>query len=184
MRVVLGCAVLVAMAGMAGADELPTQTTEPTEPEAPPPPAEAPPKQPDSFDRPALRPLVRTKEIVVEVPGERTRNQKIVLGSVAALGVLFGGIAFKYHLDSRDAADAVSADVFTGRPWSPALQAEVDRAADARGVATIGYSIGGALLLGVAVAWIVTEPKATREVMRPHLSLANGGASVGGTWSW
>jgi hypothetical protein len=180
MRLALGFAIAAALAGVARADE-PVPPSEPPPPEQP---EKAPAPAEETFDKPALRPLVRAREIVVEVPGERSRTNKLVLGSMAVAGVLFSGIAVKYHLDSRDAADAVSAGVFTGRPWSPELQAEVDRAADARRNATLGYSIGGALLVAAVVTFIATEPKSSREVMRPHLSLSQHGATMGGTWSW
>jgi hypothetical protein len=135
-----------------------------------------------------LKAPVRTREIVVDVPGVRSRNNKIILASSTALGVLVGALGVYYHLDSRDAANAVTATTFTGRAWTPADDELVDQAERSRTRAAIAYSVGGALVTAAIVGFIFTEPKSEREVIRPHaqatLAPTQGGAMLGGVWRW
>ena len=174
------CAIVLVASSSAAADEPVPETTPEGQPET----TESGEIEDPGIDRPMLKPLVRTREIVVEVPGERSRNNKLVVGSVLLGGALVSGVGVLYHLRSRDAADAVSADEFTGRPWTDANEALVQRAADSRRNATIAYGVGGALLVGGLVVYIATAPSSTKEVLRPHLAFTKGGATVGGEWSW
>lgn len=188
----LACALALTLAPSAWADEpvpggVPTEEPEPLEP---PPPEEPEAPDPDTLpapaanDGPVLKHSFRRKEIVVNVPGERSRNNKLALAATLGVGVIAGAIGVYYHLDSKDAVDQVSASKFTGRIWTQERQDLVERAEGARGKAAIAYGIGGVFVIGAVVGFIVTEPKSHREVLRPHVALGPGGAVVGGAWSW
>ena len=130
------------------------------------------------------------KDIVIEIPGERSKENKILLASIAGSGVILGLLGAYWHLDSRSASDDVTADSFTGRAWTEEDQALFDRADRSRSRAIVAYSAGGVLLLGAAVLYMLTEPKSETAVIRPHgrgspsVSVTEGGAMLGGTWSF
>jgi hypothetical protein len=125
----------------------------------------------------------------IKSQGERTPKTKLVLASVAGAGALIGALGLYYNLDSRSAADQLSALVATNRPWTRADQETYDRAGSSGTKATVFYSIGGAALIGAIVLYIVTEPETTTTVIRPHrakpvVEPTPGGALLGGTWSF
>ncbi|MEO7091828.1 MAG: hypothetical protein ABI175_01175 [Polyangiales bacterium] len=130
------------------------------------------------------------KDIVIEIPGERTTGQKLLVGGLAGAGFLAGAIGAYFHYDSRQASDEVGSDKFTGHAWTADDQALVDQADRSRSRAIIGYSIGGALLVGAVIAFIVTDPPSETTVIRPHgrgsptVMPTPGGAMVGGAWSF
>ena len=131
----------------------------------------------------------RGKDIVIEVPGERTLTTRLVIGGLAGAGVVAGALGLYFHLDSRSAANAESADAMTGRAWTQEDVDQVDRASSSRTKAAVGYSIGGALLIGAVVALIATDPGSETAVIHPHTGVATivptaGGAVVGGVWSF
>lgn len=139
----------------------------------------------------ALAPRARAdKDIVIEVPGERSTENKLVLGGIAGAGFVVGAIGLYFHLDSRSASNDVSSDKFTGHAWTAEDDALVDRADRSRSRAIIGYSIGGALIAGAVVAYILTEPKSETAVIHPHghgtpsVTPTEGGALLGGLWSF
>jgi hypothetical protein len=177
------------LAGSAWADEPAPEldpSFEPSVPAAEPEPEPAAPaaESPTSYDRPVFQQRTRRKEIVVMVPGERSRTNKVVLGSMAVVGGIAGLIGAYYHLDSRSAALDVSATTPTGRAWTAERAALVQRADRSGDRAAVAYGIGGALIIAAAVAFIVTDPPTEREVLRPHVSLARGEAVFGGAWTW
>lgn len=129
------------------------------------------------------------REIVIETPGERTKENKLLLGGLAGAGSLIGGLGLYFHLDSRSAANEVSAKETTGKAWTADRQAFADQADRSGTRAIIAYSIGGALLISAAVALIVTEPPTERTVIRPRsasptIAPLEGGAVLGGVWSF
>jgi hypothetical protein len=128
----------------------------------------------------------RGKDIVVEVPGERSLTTKLAIGGVAAAAVLAGAIGLHYNLDARSAADEVSASLFTGKAWTTKQAALDARASRSSTRAGIGYGVGGALLIGAIVAFIVTDPKTEKSVIRtsPAITPLQGGALLGGAWSF
>jgi hypothetical protein len=95
-----------------------------------------------------------------------------------------GALGAYWNVESRDAADEVSAAKFTGRAWTAADVATVERGERAGDRATIAYTIGGALLAGTITAFLITAPKPTREVIRPHFAVGPGGGVIGGAWAW
>jgi hypothetical protein len=136
------------------------------------------------------------KDIVLEIPGERSPKTLAVVGGLVGGALIAGGIGLYYNLDSRSAADAVSAHEPNGRVWTVADQADVTRAHDSGTRAAIGYGIGGALLIGAAVTYILTEPRSEKRIIHPHgtgataptpvpsVVPASGGAVLGGQWSF
>jgi len=130
------------------------------------------------------------KDIVIEIPGERPLDNKILIGGLVGAGFLSGVIGAYFHLDSRSASSDVSSDRFTGHAWTSEEQDLVDRADRSKTRAIIGYSVGGALLVGAAIVWIATEPKSETAVIHPHgrgtptAQPTEGGAILGGMWSF
>ncbi|MBV8759294.1 MAG: hypothetical protein JO257_18550 [Deltaproteobacteria bacterium] len=135
-------------------------------------------------DSPALQTSMRHKDIVVTTPGERSPKNIAILASVAGAGAIVGGIGVYFNLDSRSAANEVSAHRPMSVPWTADRQATYDRAHDSAVKAGVFYGIGGALVLGAVVGLIVTVPKAETTVIHPHVAIGPEGASIGGSWSW
>lgn len=160
----------------------PTVTSEPV------PPGQTPPKRADP-DNPEFR--VRPKrDIVVTVPGDRDARNIALVAGIAGAGAVFSAIGVYYHLDSKSAADEVSTKHPTNLPWTADDQAAVDRAHGSGIKAGVFYGIGGAVLIGAIVTYIVTEPKSETTVIHPHYAAvpvvapAPGGAVLGGAWSF
>ena len=130
------------------------------------------------------------KDVVIEIPGERTTEQKVLVGGLAGAGFLVGALGAYFHNDSRQASNDVGSDTFTGHAWTAEDQALVDQADRSRTRAIVGYSVGGALLIGAIVAYIVTDPPSETAVIHPHgrgsamLAPTEGGAMAFGTWSF
>ena len=128
------------------------------------------------------------QDYTVEVQGDRSRSNVITIAGIAGAGVLFGGLGVYYNLDSRDAANAVSASKFINVPWTQDRQDTYDRAHDSKIKAEVFYGIGGACLIAAVVTLIVTEPKTETITIRPHaaptVAPAPGGAMLGGMWSF
>ncbi len=170
------------------ADEAPP----PTEPLVEPTPTREEPEDqpkppPDQYERPALKTPIRPREIVIDVPGLRNTQQKIVLGSLVVAAVISGSIGLYFHLDSRSAANDVSQSVFDGKTWTADRQARFEEGERSKTRAGVGYAIGGAFVIGAVVALIVTEPKSERAVIRPRhagVTPIPGGAIAGAGWSF
>jgi hypothetical protein len=138
------------------------------------------------------------EHISFQVDKSRTKKQKIVIASLAAGAVVFGGTGLLFHLDSRSAANEVGAvGLHTGMTYTPELDDTRSRAYSSRTFAIVGYSVGGAFVVATVVALIVTQPGSERytvgsdedESSPPVVSgltvvPAVGGAYVGGTWSF
>jgi hypothetical protein len=129
-------------------------------------------------------------QIVVEEPGERTTKNAVVIGGIAAVGVVLGAIGLAYNLDASSNANAVSQSGPSGMTWSTADQAHVDAASRDSIGAAVFYSIGGAFAIAAAVAFIVTDPPSKKVVMQtghrasvvPVVAPAPGGATAGAIW--
>jgi hypothetical protein len=129
----------------------------------------------------------KPREIVIEIPGERSTANVVALAGIAGAGAIAGAIGVYFNLDARSAQQDVSADRFLNRPWTQAQVDLVERADRSSTRAGICYGIGGALLLGAAIAFIVTDPKSETSVIRttratPTVVPAPGGAVLGGAW--
>lgn len=138
--------------------------------------ADAPPAPVDYFAAPAA-----STAVTVRRHGARTTRQRLAIaGLVAAAGVGVGVGAW-FHLDSRDAADAVSADTGPiGEAWTERWQATYDRAAASGDKAIVGYAVGGALLgAALVVAWR-TRPGDETTVLTPDAPRASVAPTPGG----
>lgn len=127
------------------------------------------------------------RNIEIVTRPERSLGNRLLLAGLVGGGAIAGGLGLYFHLESRDAANAVSADGATGRAWSAEDRAEVDRAADNRGRAAIAYSIGGGLVIAAIVTALLTEPEEETTVIVPRgpapmVMPAEGGAVLGGAW--
>lgn len=186
-RLGLACVLAIALPRAGFADEpAPAPAPEPTPaPEPDPAPTPAPPPAP-VVQEPA--PIVRTggRDVTIEVPGERSRNNKLIVGGIFAGGVLVSALGLYYHLDSRDAANEVSADRFNGKAWSDKQVDLVERADRSKTRATVSYVIGGGLLVGAIVAYIVTAPKSETAVIHTGVAVVptDDGGMVTRMWSF
>ena len=125
-------------------------------------------------------------DIVVEIPGERSTTNIIVLGGVTGAAAIAGIIGVYFHLDSRTISNDLSSSKATGKAWTPDDVKKESQASDDRTRAAVAYSIGGALLVGAAVAFIVTEPTSEHRIITPHTAVqpTQGGALVSHWWSF
>lgn len=187
MRAVLLACLIAVLPRFAAADEAPA----PAEPLVEPVPIsdtkEAPPPPRENFEKPSLKTPIRPREIVIEVPGIRPKQTKIVLGSLIAAGTVAGALGVYFHLQSRSAANDVSEAVFSGQTWTPARQARLEEGDSARTRAGVAYAVGGAFVIGAIVALIATEPKSEQAVIRPRhagVTPIPGGAIAGAGWSF
>jgi hypothetical protein len=211
MRIALAIAATISVPLSAAADEptavpgipgpgvnvpapAPAPTPAPAEPTTTTPGDTAPKADPayGDYNNPDVRdfPPPKGKDVVIVAYPERSKTNMIVLGGLAAGGVILGAVGLYYHLDSRSAADEVGAHSFSGEPWSAEKQAAYERAHTSSVAAGVFYGIGGGLLLATAIAYIVTEPKPETMVIHPHsdpkptalVAPIKGGAVVGGAW--
>lgn len=132
--------------------------------------------------------MVRQRDIYIEVPGERSRNNKLIIGGVAGFGVLVGALGLYWHLDSRDATNEVEATMTTGKAWTEHDVALVDRAERSKTRATVAYVIGGTALIGAIAAFIYTAPKSETSVIHTGgvtvVPTSDGGTMVTKLWSF
>ncbi|MGN6109850.1 MAG: hypothetical protein ACTHU0_32380 [Kofleriaceae bacterium] len=129
----------------------------------------------------------RPRDLTIDVPGERSTTNKIVLGALAGSAVVLGALGVYYNLDARDAADAISRDHFIGTTWGAAEVGLADRADRSSTRAKVYYGVGGAVLVGTVVAFLITAPKTDQVVIHttgalPTVNPVAGGAVVGSAW--
>lgn len=124
------------------------------------------------------------EDIVVTSTPDRSSKNVAILASIAGAAAVFGGLGLYYNLDSKSAADEVSAHRPMSVPWTADRQATYDRAHDSAVKAEVFYGVGGALLIGAVVGLIVTQPQTETTVIHPHLAVGPGGAVLGGSWSF
>jgi hypothetical protein len=122
------------------------------------------------------------------VPGERSRDNKLLVGGLAAGGLLVSALGVYWHLDARDASSAVESAEFTGKAWTAEQVGLVDRADRSRTRAIVAYSLGGAILIGTIVTYIITAPKSETTVIRTGVAVApvehGSGGMVTRMWSF
>ncbi len=133
-----------------------------------------------------------TKPLTYRVDGQRSPKNKLVLSGMAAGTLLFGGLGLYFHLESRDAANDVTA--FAGEPtnliYTPGLDQRRIDADTNKTRATVLYGLGGAALITTIVTYIVTSPpdelreyesSGDSRVATPYVVPVEGGAMMGGT---
>lgn len=112
-------------------------------------------------------------EITFQVEQSRTRKQRILVGGLFGGALAFGGIGLLFHLDSDEKSDSISAvGKFTGRTYDREVEDTRIDALRSRRLAITGYTFGGAMLIGTAVALFLTKPDS--EVV----TVGDGGESV------
>jgi hypothetical protein len=190
----LAFALLLASAPAYADGEPPT--TDPASapsPPAPPITTEAPltttTSAPGDTDASVYRPLPH-KDIVITVPGDRDSRNLGMLAAITGAGVLLSAAGVYYNLDAKTAADEVTVKHPTSLPWTADEQATLDRVHSSNIKAGIFYGLGGAALIGAIVTYIVTAPKSETTIIHPHyaatptIAPAQGGAVLGGAWSF
>lgn len=149
-----------------------------------------PEKAPSDPDHPSFAPRLtraNSRDIVIEIPGERSSKNLALLAGIGTAALATGVFGLYYNLDGKKAADKVNAGDFTGRVWTPEAQANYDRAERDRTRAIVLYSAAGALAVATAVVLIVTEPASTTTTIHPHVASAivpmpGGGAFATRAW--
>src|SRR5689334_20978863 len=100
----LACALLLVSApAFADGDGYPTPpATDPSSAPTQGTPAitETPPGASHDVDNPEFRVKPQRKDIVITVPGDRDRNNILMLSGITAAGALLSGIGVYYNLDS------------------------------------------------------------------------------------
>ena len=98
--------------------------------------------------------------LTYRVDGDRTRDQRLVLASLAGATLIAAGVGVIFHLRSRDATAEVEA--FSGEHtnliYTPYLDGRRDDAERQGTIASVSYSVAGAFLIGTVVTFIVTSP--------------------------
>jgi hypothetical protein len=215
MRALFACAAILVAARASADDQLPVgpvpgpapaPAPAPGEPQTDQPPPPAPKVDPAYGEKPDPKygqppgaaqestPYGRRagKDIYIKSYPDRSHKNMMGLAIAGGASVVFGGIGLYFHLDSRSKSNEVSAHKFTGEVWTSERQESYDAANRSAVVAGVFYGIGGAVLLGTAIAYMITEPKMETIVIHPHTSPkptalvapTNGGAMVGGSWSF
>ncbi len=135
-----------------------------------------------------------SEALTFQVDRERTTRQKVVIGSLFGGSVLFGGVGLLFHIDSKHKSDEVSTDAghHTGHIYTEELDDTRRAAIRSRNFAIASYALGGGLLVGTLVAYLLTDPG--QETIRVGTEAADGsgarllvaptdsGALVGGSW--
>ncbi len=136
----------------------------------------------------------RTDTISFNVDRKRNTQQRILIASLFGGTVVFGGVGLLFHIDSKNKADEVSTDSgrHTGRIYSEELDDTRSAAIRSRNFAIASYALGGGLLVGTFIAYLLTDPgQETIHVgtepdhdpgARLMVAPIEGGALVGGGW--
>jgi len=129
------------------------------------------------------------RKIEIVTRPERSLGNRLLLAGMAGGGALVGGLGVYFHLESREASNAVASDTATGKAWTADRQANMENAGDNRTRAAIAYGVGGGLVIAAIVAAVLTEPAAETTVIIPRgpaptIAPAEGGAVLGGRWSF
>jgi hypothetical protein len=99
------------------------------------------------------------KQLAFNEEGERSKDQKVVLFSLAGAAVVTGALGAYFARDSQKLSDEVSATQFhTGVAWSKAHQDTYDDALTSRKVALVTLGISASFVLGTIVTYVITEP--------------------------
>ena len=137
----------------------------------------------------------KSDTLTFHVDRERSTQQRILIASLFGGSVLFGGVGLLFHIDSKNKSDDVSTDAgrHTGRVYTEELDDTRRAALRSRNFAIGSYAVGGGLLIGTFIAYLLTDPG--QEVVhvgteadagaagaRVLLEPTDGGALVGGAW--
>lgn len=129
------------------------------------------------------------KQLAFNEEGERSKNEKVLLLSLAGAAVVTGGVGAYFARDSQTLSNEVSATQFhTGEAWSKSHQATYDDALSSRTLSLVSLGISATLVLGTIAAYVITQPDETvgyRDWQtRLQATPVEGGAVVGQGWSF
>ncbi|HEY4242705.1 MAG TPA: hypothetical protein VGM88_22970 [Kofleriaceae bacterium] len=141
-----------------------------------------------SAPTPAETQLTVGPPVEVVIPGERPTTNVVALSVTAGLAAVALGLGAAYHIGSRSVANDLAAKEPTGKVWTAEDERDYHRGQDDKTRAETFYAVGGVLLVGAVVAFVVTAPKSRKEVIHPHLSTmvtpTSGGAFISHGWTW
>jgi hypothetical protein len=147
---------------------------------APPPAPAAADKAPDYF---AAKPH---GAIRIRRKRERCRADRMLIGGLLAGAAVTTGAGVYFHLDSRAAAEELSAKRLTNLRWSEELAETYDRGQRSGTLARVSYGLAGALAIGTLVAVWLTDPgeEVVELRVRASATVTDDGASVGAAWQF
>jgi hypothetical protein len=132
--------------------------------------------------------------VTVTARPPRPLRDKLVIGGLAVGAAAAVGVGIMFNLDSRRDARAVSADHFTGQPWTADDQRTFDKAHKDGVKAGVFYGVGALFVVGSLVAlWMTEQPEhevrigpdgARLSTPTPTLAPTHGGAVLGATWTF
>jgi hypothetical protein len=131
--------------------------------------------------------------LTFKVDRERTTRQRVLIGSLFGGSVLLGGVGLLFHIDSKHKSDEVSTDAghHTGHIYTEELDDTRRAALRSRNFAIASYALGGGLLVGTFIAYLLTDPgqetirvgtEAESTGARLLVAPTESGAVVGGSW--
>src|SRR5262245_25274459 len=126
--------------------------------------------------------------VTMQQKKSRTKQERYLIGGLAGGTGVAAGLGLLFHLDSRAAANRVSADDFTMSRWSPDREADFERAGRSGAIAIAGYSLAALLATATIVVIVKTEPGSEEvDLRKPRATVdlvPGGGAVVGTGWSF
>jgi hypothetical protein len=122
--------------------------------------------------------------ILVRRKRERCRADRMLIGGLLAGAAVTTAAGVYFHLDSRSAADEVSARTPTNRRWSEELDDIYDRGQRSGTLAKVSYGLAGALAVGTLVAVWLTDPGEEMVELRVGATATPDGATVGAAWAF
>lgn len=113
----------------------------------------------------------------------------MIAAALVGTGLVATAVGVYFHLDSRSAADEVSADHLTGRAWTHVLADAQDRAERSGTRAIASYVVGGALVTSAVVYLWATKADTTEVTIAPRraapvVAPTSSGLMIGGTWTF
>jgi hypothetical protein len=120
----------------------------------------------------------------VRVARERCRADKLLIGGLLAGTGLFAVSGVYFHLDSRAAAEEVSADNPTGQRWSDELADTYDRGQRSATIAKVSYALAGAAAVATLIAVWLTDPGEELVEARVGATVVDDGGIVGAAWQF
>ena len=135
----------------------------------------------------------RNDSLSFTVDRERNTRQRILIASLFGGSLVLGGVGLLFHIDSKNKADDVSTDSgrHSGRVYTEELDDTRRAGIRSRNLAIASYALGGGLLVGTFLAYLLTDPGqetihvSTEEQpgqARLLVEPTDGGALVGGSW--
>ena len=122
--------------------------------------------------------------VVVRRKRERCRADRMLIWGLLGGATVTAAAGVYFHLDSRSAADEVSARTPTNLRWSDELADTYDRGQRSGTLAKVSYGLAGALAIGTLVAVWLTDPGEEMVELRVGATATPDGATVGAAWAF